>query len=1145
MSASRPKSSKVIQRPPTITVPKQKPKATAAATPKTRRPPAPVSGNITPDNAVRRAPPSGPRSEATSSVGKAKGKGKAKAPLSEPITISSDEDEDEEDDFEEVPIPSAAGPSSPYPGTPTTPGTNLTHATTPGTVTTAPSIDDDFGGYGEGSGMDDDSADEKDDGVIHLEIGGETAEEKAKRIALAMRKKPMTSKDRAIRLEIHKMHVIALLASARIRNRWLCNGLLKARLLSLLPHPLQAAFNIPPSRFPDRAQRSRLFFDALQSLVTWWSQSFFDISDPTIGLRTRPWDEIQEIIDQLPKLTRADLTPGHFISDTKEKSKERQDTLDQMSIGSGEEKLRSVNSLMKKALQQEGSRDVSAQLFVSLARSCGLGARLVVSLQPVPWRAEKVVHKKKPGAGRGGRSLASRQGMGPESDGEDDEDEDEFEEVPMPGSEEKKTPKSNVRAAGVRRMQDPADLYRLRPSKPAPPKVGTPSKRRPKTKQDLTDQPPVFWAEVFSRSDQRWIPVDPVRGTIRKKNHFEPSTDSGPIRLLYVVAFEEDGHARDVTFRYTKNFGAKTVKLRVPAKKDEPDWWETVIGFLQRSYRLNRDELEDAELENSQISESMPLHMNGFKDHPIYVLERHLKREEVIQPKREIGRFKGEPVYRRANVVSCRTAETWMRTGRRVKDKQEPLKWVKQRAVTLQKRRAQELAVQEGGEAIQQGLYAEYQTEIYRPPPIKDGIIPQNSFGNIDLYAPTMLPDGAVHLPYKGIAKVAKNLEISYAEACTGFEFKKQRAIPVINGIVVAAENETMVMDAYAESAAAAEEKERLKKEERALKRWAKLINGLRVRLRLQAEYGTGEELNEASLNPLADPGAAPAAGSGPGLEAKSGSGGKTAASVLAEAHKKSTAAWANQVRDRSESPKSEIGGEDEIAVPINPLLSAGQEAAEDIVPESTEDEHTKADAAKLENGAGVPEVAGMDEQDVEAESVLDSDSEVEAVEPPPSSGRTTRITLRFNGNGASRPPAAEPTRRNSTRTARKRKAEPLPSDEEDNDDFNVEEDKDVIEKPGNSTKARPTRGRQPTTKKTQSAPNAKRLRGKNAKAATVPGAPPASATGEGMSRSLRSRAPKNAVQRKEEAEKRERMRAALQEDEDDGESDEDQDMQE
>lgn len=89
-------------------------------------------------------------------------------------------------------------------------------------------------------------------------------------------------------------------------------------------------------------------------------------------------------------------------------------------------------------------------------------------------------------------------------------------------------------------------------------------------------------------------------------------------------------------------------------------------------------------------------------------------------PKKEIGRFRGEPVFRRANVLSCKTAENWMRSGRRVRKGQEPMKWVKQRAVTLQKRRAQELSMQESGEAIQQGLYAETQTEVYRPPPIKD-----------------------------------------------------------------------------------------------------------------------------------------------------------------------------------------------------------------------------------------------------------------------------------------------------------------------------------------------------------------------------------------------------------------------------------------
>ncbi|WWC71011.1 uncharacterized protein I206_104964 [Kwoniella pini CBS 10737] len=1058
MSASRPKSKKVI--------PKAGPSTHSKLTPKANK----VPPKATTNGSRRHAPPP-PSEEVIFLMEKGKGKAKAQRPTApRSITsVRSTDEEDEDDEFEEVAIPSIAGPSSPYPGTPNT-GGNITAGTTPGTNTTAPSIDYDLDGYGEGSG--DESAEEEEDGVIHLEIGGETAEEKAKRIALALRKKPITSKDRAIRLEIHKMHVISLLASAGIRNRWCSNTLLKARLLSLLPNPLQTAFSIPPSRFPDKAQRSRLFFDALQDLVTWWSQSFFDISDPTLGLRTRPWDDIQEIIDQLPKLTRADLTPSHYLAQSKEKGKEREDALEKMSIGSGSEKLRSVNSLMKKALQQEGSRDVSAQLFVALARACGLGARLVTSLQVVPWRAEKVVQKKKPGAGRGGRTVASRQGMGPNSDDEEDE-EDEFEEVPIPGEEGPKERKNNVRAAGTRRLQDPTDLYRLRAPKPPPQIVGKPSKPKSKAKQDLSEQPPVFWAEIFSRSDQRWIPVDPVAGTIRKKTHYEPTSDSGPIRMVYVVAFEEDGYARDVTLRYTKNFGAKTSKLRVPAKKDEPDWWEAVMGFLTRPYRLNRDELEDAELETSQYSEGMPLHMSGFKDHPIYVLERHLKREEIIQPKREIGRFRGEAVYRRANVVQCKTAETWMRVGRRVKDKQEPLKWVKQRAVTLQKRRAQELAVQETGEAIQQGLYAEYQTELYTPPPIKDGIIPQNSFGNIDLYAPTMLPPGAVHLPYKGIAKVAKGLEISYAEACTGFEFKKQRAIPTINGIVVAKENEEMVMDAYAESAAAAEEKERMKKEEKALKRWAKLINGLRVRLRLQAEYGTGEQLDESSaLNPLADPATASEVQSKPK---------KSAASVLADAHQQGTANWTDRMREKSLSPKSD---EEEEMQDVHPSTSG-----EEVQPIN----------------ADVVEVQATDEETDFKPPKEDFELDSEVAQPPVSTGRPTRITLKLNKLNGTTTPKSQPTR-SSTRSVKKRKVQDT-----------VEDDVDLIdEEEVESIPKSLTRGRVPT------APRLKKAKSQ------VP-----SVAAQNMTRSLRSRAPKSAQQIEEEEDKRRKLQEALEGDSD------------
>lgn len=189
---------------------------------------------------------------------------------------------------------------------------------------------------------------------------------------------------------------------------------------------------------------------------------FFDISDPLLGQRTRTWDEVQEVIDRLPPLAREDLVKTAFsakkFSPKKRKGKgkdqeEQDEVLASLQEEFGGEQLRSCNSLMKKTLQQEGSRDVSAQLFVSLARACGLGARLVVSIQAVPWRAEKVAQKKKKP-----RTKARRQGMGSDVGSEVEE----LEEVPLPDTN-----------------QGPqTDLYKLRKQRPAPQTTGAPKRKR-------------------------------------------------------------------------------------------------------------------------------------------------------------------------------------------------------------------------------------------------------------------------------------------------------------------------------------------------------------------------------------------------------------------------------------------------------------------------------------------------------------------------------------------------------------------------------------------------------------------------------------------------------------------------------------------
>ena len=112
-----------------------------------------------------------------------------------------------------------------------------------------------------------------------------------------------------------------------------------------------------------------------------------------------------------------------------------------------------------------------------------------------------------------------------------------------------------------------------------------------------------------------------------------------------------------------------------------------------------------------------------------YALARHIKQNEVIYPLVEIGKFRGEAVYPRGNVLSLKTSESWMRQGYKIKERAQPMKMIKQRAVTINKKRAVEMALSdrnadgsgEGNEGgLMQGLYAKGQTELYIPPPVVD-----------------------------------------------------------------------------------------------------------------------------------------------------------------------------------------------------------------------------------------------------------------------------------------------------------------------------------------------------------------------------------------------------------------------------------------
>lgn len=133
-----------------------------------------------------------------------------------------------------------------------------------------------------------------------------------------------------------------------------------------------------------------------------------------------------------------------------------------------------------------------------------------------------------------------------------------------------------------------------------------------------------------------------------------------------------------------------------------------------------------------------------------------------------------------------------------------------------------------------------------------------------------MIPPGAIHLPLKGSAKLARRLGVSYAEAVTGFEFKsiscstpkryycitinwvheEQRAVPVTEGIIVAEGNEDLLRDAWRTEEEEKKKRADGKREKAALAMWRRFLMGLRIVTRLREEYGDVDD-GGVDINPF------------------------------------------------------------------------------------------------------------------------------------------------------------------------------------------------------------------------------------------------------------------------------------------------------
>jgi xeroderma pigmentosum group C-complementing protein len=184
-----------------------------------------------------------------------------------------------------------------------------------------------------------------------------------------------------------------------------------------------------------------------------------------------------------------------------------------------------------------------------------------------------------------------------------------------------------------------------------------------------------------------------------------------------------------------------------------------------------------------------------------------------------------------------------------VKPGEQPLKRVPTAAHKVPASRGAFDDDEDGDEYLTQDtpMYAEFQTELCKPPPVVNGRVPRNAYGNIDVYAQNMIPEGGFHLKHPDAAMAAKILRIDYADAVTGFSFKGRHGTAVVQGIVAAVEYREALLAVLSgledEHAQAEQERRTLA----ALRMWRTMLIKLRVVERIKGYKieGDNEDADE------------------------------------------------------------------------------------------------------------------------------------------------------------------------------------------------------------------------------------------------------------------------------------------------------------
>ncbi|KAK3248155.1 hypothetical protein CYMTET_42373, partial [Cymbomonas tetramitiformis] len=412
------------------------------------------------------------------------------------------------------------------------------------------------------------------------------------------------------------------------------------------------------------------------------------------------------------------------------------------------------------------------------------------------------------------------------------------------------------------------------------------------------------WMEVYINDEAggggRWVHVDPVRQLLDQAEGVELLVGRrNP--MAYVMAFAGGG-AKDVTRRYAK--WSSAVQLRVsdgwledtlrpllareatagaqvvdgahaatsplPAEARDSSAAAAALPHAQGAEASaahrpaegaraggaargeERNAAEDVELETRALTEKLPKTLGALKNHPLYVVEKHLAKNQMLRPRGPVlGFVQGFPAFPRSCVQTLLAASGWKKKGRQIcaEELGTPAKTAEEAKARQRRASARATAAAEEEEEAREApgaagvaMYGDWQTEPIVRPVAQNGRVPRNQYNNVEVFTESLLPIGTVHLRYPRIGQVAAQLQIDAAPAVTGFEQRAGRSYPVIEGIVVCKEFADTLVAVYFEEERRREHERLQKKRAEAIHRWRQINRTVWARRQLREEYGVDEQ---------------------------------------------------------------------------------------------------------------------------------------------------------------------------------------------------------------------------------------------------------------------------------------------------------------